>query len=215
MSRLNPSLIENPAAYARAIDARIKMNRTKGNQQRWIAASPAAQTCIDFLSEGGQFAPVAATTECDEDGFTRYKPHPLVEASYGDFYSKMRDSLDQWGRLTEGQERAVLGMIEKAKARIEARAAAKAVEAATSAHVGTVGERRDFTLTCQFYTAFEGAYGYVHIHGFKDADGNVFIYKGSNRIAQRGDEVTMKATVKDHSEREGVAQTILSRPKVK
>lgn len=208
-----PAMIHDEAAYQAAIERRIKMNRVKGNQARWLAESPTAQTCIDFLEACGQFA---ATDITDYDGaFIARRAHPVVVASYGDFYSKMQDSFMDWGRLTPGQERAVLGMIEKANARLAARAEAKAADAATSKHVGTIGERRDFDLTCLFRTSFEGSFGYVHIHGFKDADGNTVIYKGSNIIAAKGDVVTLKATIKDHGERDGVAQTIISRPKVK
>lgn len=86
---------------------------------------------------------------------------------------------------------------------------------AGSRHVGTVGERRDWTLTLQGRFEYSGEYGTTYGHIYKDADGNVVLYKGSTRLpGERGDTVTLKATVKDHAVREGVQQTMLSRPKV-
>jgi hypothetical protein len=86
---------------------------------------------------------------------------------------------------------------------------------AGSRHVGTVGERRDWTLTLQGRFQYETDYGVTHGHVYRDADDNVVIYKGSTRLdGERGDTVTLKATVKAHTDREGVKQTMLSRPKV-
>jgi hypothetical protein len=50
----------------------------------------------------------------------------------------------------------------------------------------------------------------------EDADQNVFIYKGTSGAltdCYENDAVSLMATVKDHSEREGVKQTIIQRPK--
>lgn len=224
-----PDHVENEQAYIKAATARIQMNRLKGARAKWLAASPNAQRCIDFLTESGEFE---MTRVMDEDGYwTASKPHPLVKASYGQFYSKMCDTMNEWGALTEKQEAAVLGMIEKAQERIDGRAAAHAAEAAASNHVGEVGKRQNFEATIAFITSFEGNFGYVYITGMKDDAGNVLIYKGSNPMRQmgvvedqwghkiaepvccaKGDRVSFKATIKAHGERDGVKQTMLSRP---
>ena len=60
--------------------------------------------------------------------------------------------------------------------------------------------------------AFESQFGYTYINICKDADGNVVVYKGSNRF-EEGETVRVKATVKSHEERDGVAQTLIARPK--
>ena len=44
-------------------------------------------------------------------------------------------------------------------------------------------------------------------------DGNVVVYFGNN-IANEGDEITFKATVKEHGEYKDVKQTIVQRVKV-
>jgi uncharacterized protein (DUF3820 family) len=92
-------------------------------------------------------------------------------------------------------------------------AAQRAADAVTSRHVGTVGKRDTFAaLTLRALPSFDSMYGRVYIHILADAAGNVLIYKGGKALANVGDTVTLKATVKEHGEREGTLQTILSRP---
>jgi hypothetical protein len=213
LPRINvPDHVENEAAYIRAAQARIAANAAKGARNRWIEESgkEIVELCINFLFESGEFQP---TQIIDANGGLEYRTHPLVRASFGEFRSKMIQSELDWGRLTKGQEQAVLRMIDKAKERIAARDAAKDEKRATAKHVGTVGERRDFTLTVKFTTAYETQFGVTHVHVMEDVEGNVVVYKGSKVIGEKGETITVKATIKEHGERDGIAQTIISRPK--
>ena len=103
----------------------------------------------------------------------------------------------------------------------------RAVEAATSQHVGEVGKMIDLTdLTIELVKGWDGLYGMTWLHIMKDAAGNVIVYKGSKRFksdaysAMRGreygagDKVSLRCKVKAHSDREGVAQTVIERPKL-
>lgn len=83
---------------------------------------------------------------------------------------------------------------------------------AASQWVGTVGERIDITGTIVFTVRFEGRFGFTYITGVKDAAGNIFIQKGV-KIGEKGDEIVLKATVKAHETRDGVKQTMITRPK--
>lgn len=102
------------------------------------------------------------------------------------------------------------------KAEVEAaREAQRKAEAATSEHVGTVGERRDFVLTLVTETCWDGAYGRTYLYVFRDADGNVFSWKASRgHTFERGETYALKATVKGHGEYKGVAQTEINRGKL-
>jgi hypothetical protein len=98
-------------------------------------------------------------------------------------------------------------------------------DAGISRHVGEVGqmvELRDLVL--QFVKGFDGYYGTTFIHVLKDPSGNVIVYKGSkrlttgpskvlDRVAEKGQRVSIRAKVKAHGERDGVAQTVVERPK--
>jgi hypothetical protein len=199
-----PAHVENAAAYIRAAQARIMSNRAKGARKIWIdeCGESTVQRCVEFLSECGEFAPI--------DGRT----HPLVSASLGDFRCKMIESEANWGRLTVNQTTAVLSMIDRAAKRIDDRAAARVEKAATAKHIGAVGERCDFGLRIVFVTSYETQYGTTFVHVMEDADGNVVVYKGSKPIGQKDDAIKIKATIKAHDRRDGIAQTIISRPKI-
>jgi len=214
-------MIENEARYEAAIQRNIKNNRCKGNRKRWEQESgvDVVTRCIDFLSESGEFSPIH---EMDEDGYILCtQPNPLVKVSRGDFFYKMLDAIHDWGRLSSGQERAVLSMIENASARIEAREAAKEAKIASAQHIGIVGERCDFDLTLKFKTTYETRFGFTTVYVMEDGANNVVVYKGSSYltrengdVVETGDRVKFKATVKAHGERDGVKQTIVSRPKM-
>jgi hypothetical protein len=86
---------------------------------------------------------------------------------------------------------------------------------ATMRHVGTVGKREVFqTLTCRKVVSFESAYGTTHIHIFEDKEGNELVWKTGQCVANEGETLTLKATVKEHGMYRDVPQTVISRAKV-
>jgi len=120
--------------------------------------------------------------------------------------------LVKYGSISEKQISFAQSLLERISGRA-ALAAQRAAENAASAFLGAVGDRLTLTLTLQWSKSFETQYGMLTVHGFKDASGNIVIYKG-NRIADNGETLTLKATVKAHEDREGTLQTIINRPKV-
>lgn len=119
--------------------------------------------------------------------------------------------LVQYGSISEKQA-AFLG---KLLAQIPAREAQKAERAAVNAnskHVGTVGARATWHVRVEWVKSFDSQFGTTFIHGLRDADGNVVIYKGSRQLADKGQHVGFVATIKEHGERDGVKQTVVARP---
>lgn len=200
-----PEHVENEAAYIRAAQDRIAANARKGRYARWLASEPKAKLVDDFLNCMGDYAPVRL-----DNG--RLQANALVNAASGDFYYAMREALCEYGSLTEKQTAAVVAMIERAQTRLDNRANAIAAAAARSSHIGAIKERRDFELTIKLRTGFDGDFGYVNIFVMEDIVGNVVVYKGSVVLGERGDTVKVKATIKGHGERDGIAQTIITRP---
>lgn len=198
--------IENEARYAAAVQRNIRMNANKTRAAKWLATE-AGRRCNAFLFELDEFEPVYEPT---------YQINPVVKACLGDFYTKMHNSVIDWGGLTEGQTNAVLAMIERGEARVaeraKAREEARQADAASSDWIGTIGERRVFDLTIRTVIEMDGQYGCSYLHVMHDADGKVVVYKGTKRLGDRGDSVSVKATVKDHDIRDGVKQTKISRP---
>lgn len=118
----------------------------------------------------------------------------------------------RYGSISDKQVAFVKSLIEK----IDNRAALKAErekQNAISNYVGKVGQRIDIVGTIYFVRTFDSAYGVTTITGIRDNVGNVFIQKGV-RIGDKNDQVSLKATIKDHKVYEGLKQTIITRPKV-
>lgn len=123
--------------------------------------------------------------------------------------------LVRYGSLSDKQWAFLANLVAKIEARpvVAAKREAELVEKrATSRHIGTVGERRGFILKVVATPKYEGQFGTVVINVCEDLSGNVVIYKGGKALGEKGATVTLKATVKAHGERDGVAQTIINRP---
>lgn len=194
MTRNSYAIIENEAAYEAGKRARIKANRAKSGRAKWFAAHEDAEAINDWL-----FNP----------------QHPLAFYANGDFLSKLRLSINEWGGLTDGQHAAAAKSLARAvelEATRNERREAKLAADRLQGHVGTVGERRDFELTAERVHSFDGQFGTTYITIFRDADNNVIVYKGSIAF-ERGEQVRGKATIKAHDQRDGVPQTIIARPK--
>ena len=84
-----------------------------------------------------------------------------------------------------------------------------------SNYVGEVGERKDYTLTFERVLSFDSMYGTTYMYFFNDVDDNVFVWKTSKYLGlTEGEEVEMKATIKEHTEYRDVKQNVLTRCKV-
>ena len=71
---------------------------------------------------------------------------------------------------------------------------------------GEVGQRIEIEATMTFCMGFDGFYGTTYINTFVDANGNIFVYRG-NPLAKKGEKISLKATVKEHGEYKGDANS--------
>lgn len=125
------------------------------------------------------------------------------------FAAKLLNNLNGWGSLTGPQMDAMQ--------RGWDRADAKAQEKATSKHVGQLTKRHTDTFTISHVTSrqvsqFPLIVSYWHL--LKDSQGNVCTYRGSKFLGERGGSFKATFTVKEHTEYQGTAQTVLARPKL-
>lgn len=100
-------------------------------------------------------------------------------------------------------------------AEYEKKEAKKAEEKKASEFVGEVGQRitvntNDFACI----SSWESMYGTTYLYKFTDENDNIFVWYGSKGIDCEDGSASVIGTVKDHSEYEGVKQTILTRCKV-
>lgn len=172
--------------------------------------------------------------ECGEWPFGKFKGQGIKDApdSYLLYWSQQTVEADKTDRRVANALievcRSVVdarGLTSKFEERRAAREAQKALDAQVSNHIGEVGKRLDLRLTVRGSTRFETMYGWTYIYFMADDAGNVVIGKFSNPLKQdidsqqwyeirQDDVVVVKATIKDHGERDGVKQTVVQRPKV-
>ena len=88
-------------------------------------------------------------------------------------------------------------------------------EKATSNHVGTVGQRLTVaTSSFACVSSWSGYYGPTYLYKFTDESGNVFIWYASSPVDNEDLVIAVTGTVKEHSEFNGLKQTVLTRCKV-
>ena len=144
----------------------------------------------------GEFVPLA---EPEAVNYRRAKKRYKVIARFGE------SAWVAWQGLTGGQAKAARAQLREQTARVRAK---------TSKHVGEVKTRlKGLKLVVDYVFAprYEGGY---RVCGLIDSAGNVFIYFGDASLGGPGDAVTISATIKAHTVKDGVKQTIINRPKV-
>ena len=95
-------------------------------------------------------------------------------------------------------------------------------DARTSRHVGEQGRRIEKNGVCVHKASFAynvpgrwNAKGVVYLATLRDREGNVFLLRSSAPFEfEKGDQVDVKGTIKEHTWHENVAQTVLSRVKI-
>lgn len=83
-----------------------------------------------------------------------------------------------------------------------------------SEYIGEEGDKIEIELVLDKVRGFNSNYGYTYIYIFK-AGNNVVIWKTQKGLdLEAGGKVKVKATIKEHSEYDGVKQTYITRAKV-
>lgn len=193
--------VQHPEAYEAAIHRNIMVNARK----TWERNTPDAANIAAYLDKKGTYI-IEGTRRFDR----------IPETAYTDnFFGSLAKALNTYGKLSPKQCEAVRKCMVKDQERQAGFKAIRDARKTLSNHIGTVGERLDLTLTIAHVVEIPTDYGLMLIHIMSDADQNRVIYKGSKRLADKGETVTLKATIKDHGEREGEKQTIIARPAIK
>jgi len=88
-------------------------------------------------------------------------------------------------------------------------------EKKASEHVGNINDKIE--VACKDFTcvsSWDGMYGMTFLYKFTDANGNVFIWYASSSVQDEDRVISVKGTIKDHSEYNGLKQTVLTRCRV-
>jgi hypothetical protein len=134
-------------------------------------------------------------------------------ASRSEFVADVLARMIERCEVTEKQAAAIATTCDK----LEAIEAAK-VRDLDSQYIGQVGKRIEIAVTVAAVFSYErpcfGAAWHmqtVWIVSMRDDAGNVIVSKSPSFSAEKGEAITIRATVKEHSEYKGVRQTIVQR----
>lgn len=84
-----------------------------------------------------------------------------------------------------------------------------------SEYIGEVGEKVELQAVLTKSISYQSAFGTGYFHMFADEKGNVLKWSTNKWLKiHEGAKVTLKGTIKEHSEHRGVKQTVLTRCKV-
>lgn len=132
--------------------------------------------------------------------------YPSVEISVDDVYYKDYTETYSWKNWKEN---------ETYSAKIEAAKAELNKTTSNSEWVSEVGEKVELNVIFKRVNWFETQFGESAIYSFEDENGNQIIWKtGTYLDVEQGSKISIKGTVKEHSEYRGVKQTVLTRCKV-
>lgn len=170
----------------------------------------------DAAKVAKQAAAAAAKREqLDAAWATWYEPNKpacdaiLFGASFaGDFVESIARKLNNREPLSDHAIDVTLASVVRKLAEQDQRNA--------SQHVGKVGERVELEVICEKRLRFDyGTFPTIttFINLCRDRAGNRIVYKGSNGMSE-GEWMKLKATIKEHGEREGELQTLIARPKI-
>ena len=86
----------------------------------------------------------------------------------------------------------------------------------TTDYFGTVGEKINVKVTGKVITGYATQFGWINIYEFKDEEGHIFIWKTSVDVETNDGtfEGTIRATIKEHNDYNGIKQTVITRAKV-
>lgn len=179
------SLEGNEAAYVAGAQARIRNN--------------AAKTFNKRLHEDAEFAALVTFIERKANGGSG-------------FFVSIKKAINDNGKMSEKQE----ATCRRIMAEDDARMADLRARDAGSEFVGKLKERRLFTVEITGFKAMVDFAGDPDgfFHALKDDAGNVLVYRGSVKLGEKGETVTVKATVKKHHDNKGVKTTYINRPVV-
>jgi len=203
--------------------ARRNHNVAKQNRAIWISQFPDATDISDWLYREGKFAghwetafgqPIddmqIGTDGLPNDPDAKWVAHPAtVGVMDVPVIKSLFDSIEQYGSLTEKQTLLARRLMANAMQSVPT----KTTSVSHSQWVGTIKERRKWSLTIDKIMAYEGNYGMSYINMMHDVNGNIVVGKGTKRFGIEGTTINVVATIVDHTTRDGNKQTIINRPK--
>jgi len=189
----------------------VKSDEYKSNKGEIIRQIATYHPSKDVYDRAVSMASVIQTMDI-EDAISAYLNN--VQARLKGFYCKPSD-FGYFAYAPVAYEKYLKKLEEK-----ERRENEREELSMNSEYIGTVGERAEFDIKgIKMLTSFATNYGYTYLYRLIEKNDNVMVWFASNTLEdadfdklEKGGKI--KATVKAHSERDGVKQTVITRVKV-
>lgn len=188
-------------------------------------------TCPRCGGEGwaGQWMYTGVT--CFRCGGSGRRERPVIVREYTDEYAAKLEARRKAKEAKYAEEHAeeiaaAKAEQERREAEMEAqiaaeKAALEEIERKARGHYyGTIGQKIETEVTYTGHVFFDSVYGGGIIYKFDTDDGAHLVWMtsgslgGNDTVVDEGERITIRATIKEHKERHGVEQTMLTRVKV-
>lgn len=200
------------ARIKRAAAAEIKM-KTEFQQKKakWIEDHGFSNDGVTYVITGDSYS---IKDELKAAGFIfdyTLKWHKAeVPAEYADRVKEIKmDDIIEFSAWGEGHyKNGAAEYIEKVLAENS--------EDASSAWIGTKGDKIDVDVTFVSKRGYQSKYGYSNVYTFRTIEGDLLTWFSTVEVKKEiGENFKLIATVKDHSEYKGIKSTVITRAKVK
>ena len=200
------------ARIKRAAAAEIKM-KTEFQQKKakWIEDHGFSNDGVTYVITGDSYS---IKDELKAAGFIfdyTLKWHKAeVPAEYADRVKEIKmDDIIEFSAWGEGHyKNGAAEYIEKVLAENS--------EDASSAWIGTKGDKIDVDVTFVSKRGYQSKYGYSNVYTFRTVEGDLLTWFSTVEVKKEiGENFKLIATVKDHSEYKGIKSTVITRAKVK
>ena len=169
------------------------------------------------------FVPIPVTKEDIEEADAMLEMAKAIHTNTGNTYLHNIRTIAQDGYATYKEIGLAVSIVayafrerENKREKVERLARNKArAEASVSEHVGKVKERLTFNATLKYTKLIESYYGTSMLTKWETEEGNVLTWFASNYPdVEIGEKVKLTATVKAHSEYNGILETQVTRGKI-
>lgn len=163
-----------------------------------------AATAKRNSAKAAKQAAIEAERQAAKDAFVEmHKPFfDTLDGLTGEFWQRLRS--DMANRMTAPTERQIALVNGEV---------AKRQQNATSVHIGAIGDRIEIEGTIERVVSVDTQFGTMRVNVIRCGNGNVVVYRG-NYLGSKDELVHMMATIADHTEFNGIKQTIVQRPKI-
>lgn len=166
-----------------------------------LMADNAYPTDEEMLEAGQLMKSISAIADCEDAGSMIENIKSIVNSRYckQNHFGVLAYAPVACKRHYEWMERKAAKEVQKVSERQQ------------SKWVGEIGERICFNVeSCALVTSWENSFGYTYLYKFVTIDGASLVWFASHTLPGTGIK-QIKATIKDHSERDGVKQTVITR----